>query len=528
MPNPAGTTARSRDAAWAALACERERLAGVRIADLVAREQRRLERFVHRLGPLRLDLARQAIDEGALAALVELADASGLRAAIGAMYAGEPVNRSESRAALHVALRAARPRDEDRSIAAQAARDAHAVAARVDAIADAWRGEGVTDLVHVGIGGSDLGPRLVCEALAHLPRGPRVHFVANVDGFRVDRLVRTLDPATTRVSLVSKSFTTQETLLNATVLRRFLGEAAFARATVAVTANVAAARAWGIDDARILPMWDWVGGRYSVWSAVGLPIAVAYGPDAFRRFRDGARAVDEHYAEAPFERNLPVLLALAGIWNRNVLGHGTHAVIAYDDRLAELPAYLQQLEMESNGKRVDEHGAPLARAAAPVIWGQVGTNAQHAFFQSLHQGVDTVPLDLVAAIRPSHALAENHRALLANLVAQSAAFLEGTRAEGEADASLRAQKTLPGDRPHSVLLLDELTPESLGMLLALYEHKVHAQGRIWGVDSFDQWGVELGKTIAKRIEPAVAGGELPEGTDPATAALVREIRDRTL
>ena len=526
MPIPPSDDVARREAAWAALEHEGARLASTRLVDLVGRDGR-LDRLVHRLGPLRLDLARQAFDETALDALIALAQAAGLGEAIRAMYAGERVNRSEARAALHVALRAVPPAAGDESVASRAVREALEVVGRVDALAETWRREGVTDLVHVGIGGSDLGPRLVCEALSHLPRGPRVHFVANVDGTRVDRLVRTLDPATTRISLVSKSFTTQETLLNANVLRRFFGDAEFARSTVVVTSNVAAARAWGIDDARILPMWDWVGGRYSVWSAVGLPIAVAYGPEVFRRFREGARVLDEHYASAPFERNLPVLLALAGIWNRNVLGHPTHAVIAYDDRLAELPAFLQQLEMESNGKRVDEHGRPLARPAAPVIWGQVGTNAQHAFFQSLHQGIDTVPLDLVAAIRPSHALAENHRALLANLVAQSAAFLGGSRAEAEGDPALRAQKASPGDRPHSVILLDELTPESLGMLLALYEHKVHAQGRIWGVDSFDQWGVELGKTIAKGIEPALAGAPLPEGTDAATAALVREIVDRS-
>jgi glucose-6-phosphate isomerase len=429
------------------------------------------------------------------------------------------------------------PSDADRSPAAEAAREAHAVLERMAAIVAAWRGEEagsprITDLVHVGIGGSDFGPRLVCKALAHLSDGRiRTHFVANVDGTEVDRLTKTLDPRTTAVSLVSKSFTTQETLLNATVLRRWIeaevGADGFARRIVAVTANVPAARDFGIPEACVLPMWDWVGGRYSVWSAVGFPVALMLGVAAFREFLDGARLVDEHYASAPFGENLPVLLALAGIFNRNALAHATHAVIAYDDRLAELPGFLQQLDMESNGKRVDEFGEPLRHPAAPVIWGQVGTNAQHAFFQSLHQGVDTVPLDLVGVIEPCHALHENHRALLANLVAQSVAFMRGTGDAQRGDDALSRQKVLPGDRPHNVILLDALTPHALGTLLALYEHKVHAQGRIWGVNSFDQWGVELGKQIAKTVLPAIETGEVPDTLDPSSRALIFEILERT-
>ncbi|HVF34432.1 MAG TPA: glucose-6-phosphate isomerase [Candidatus Saccharimonadia bacterium] len=517
-----------RDDAFAALEREHNRLGTIRIEQLVEREPARRDRMVHRLGPLQLDLTRQRIDSAALDALLALANARELRGAIDALFAGEPVNRSERRPALHMALRAPAPLADDRSAFAAAARLAATSADQVERLVDEVRSGEVTDLVHVGIGGSDLGPHLACDALAHEARGgPRVHFVANVDGTRVDRLVRTLDPRSTQVTLVSKSFTTQETLLNARVLREFVGAAAFARRTVAVTANREAAHAFGIDPARILPMWDWVGGRYSIWSAVGFPVAAACGNAVFRRLRAGAQALDAHYASAPFERNLPVLLALAGVWNRNVLGCPTLGIVAYDDRLELLPAFLQQLDMESNGKRVDEHGVPLARPAAPVIWGQVGTNAQHAFFQSLHQGVDTVPLDLVGVVRPCHALRANHDALLANFVAQSAALMLGTRAEDEPDAGLRAQKSSPGDRPHNIVLLDELSPESLGMLLALYEHKVHAQGRIWGVNSFDQWGVELGKKIAQRLQPAIEGGALPAGIDAATAALVREIRSRT-
>ncbi len=525
---PRGATDAAREEAFARLERHRIRLADTRIATLIEREHDRAARLSHRLGPLWLDLTRQAFDAAAFDALVELARACELPAAIEAMFAGETVNRSERRPVLHAALRAD-VRDATGTPAwRDAVRVAHETHARVDALADELRAAGVTDLVHVGIGGSDLGPRLAYAALSSQPRiGPRVHFVANVDGTAVDRLVRTLDPATTRVSLVSKSFTTQETLLNAEVLREFLGADRFAATTVAVSANVEAAKRFGIEPSRVLPMWDWVGGRYSVWSAVGFPIAAAYGNEAFRRMRDGARTLDEHYRTAPLERNLPVLLALAGVWNRSVLGHASLAVIPYDDRLAELPAYLQQLDMESNGKRVDDLGRPIARAAAPVIWGSVGTNAQHAFFQSLHQGVDTVPLDLVGVVRPDHALAASHSALLANFVAQSAAFLGGTDAPDERDAGLRAQRTLPGDRPHDVILLDALNPETFGMLLALYEHKVHAQGRLWGVNSFDQWGVELGKTIAKRVQPALESGTIPDALDPATASLIGEIRARS-
>ena len=519
----------ARAAAFSTLEAAGRRLAATRIEALIEREPDRMQRFAHRLGPLRLDLSKQPIDGAALDDLLALAEACDLKRDIAALIGGEIVNRSEHRAALHTALRAPKPRDDERSVAADAAREAHAVLDRMATLVDVVRNpkHGITDLVHVGIGGSDFGPRLACSALAHLSDGRlRTHFVANVDGTAIDRLIRTLDPAKTAVSLVSKSFTTQETLLNAQALRGFLGDDGFAQRVFAVTANVPAAREFGIDEAHVLPMWDWVGGRYSVWSAVGFPVAALLGMDAFRELLAGARAMDEHYASAPFAQNLPVLLALAGIFNRNALAHATHAVIAYDDRLCELPGYLQQLEMESNGKSVDEFGEPLHRPAAPVIWGQVGTNAQHAFFQSLHQGLDTVPLDLIGVIEPCHALYENHRALLANLVAQSAAFLHGT---GDPDTKdpLARQKVIPGDRPHNVILLDRLDPYSLGLLLALYEHKVHAQGRMWGVNSFDQWGVELGKVIANKTLAAIESGDVPDSLDASSRALIREILERS-
>ena len=517
----------ARARAWEALQAAHARLREDRAHDVPAAAAGGAPRV--RLGPLYADFSRQGLDAAAWAALFELARAVNLEAEIRRLFDGEPVNLTERRAALHSALRAPPPTDEETGPAADAARLAHAGLLRMQRVVEAIHagedGERITDFVHVGIGGSDLGPRVVCEALAaDSGRGVRVHFVANVDGNAIARLVPRLDPRRTLVSLVSKSFTTQETLLNGVALRDWLaaalGEEEAARRLLATTSNPEAAVEFGVAQDRILPMWDWVGGRYSLWSAVGLPVAVSLGMDAFRALLEGAHAMDAHYAVTPLARNLPVLMALAGVWNRNLRGCGTLGVIPYDDRLAGLPSYLQQLEMESNGKRVDEHGAPLSRPAAPVIWGDVGTNAQHAFFQSLHQGVDTVPLDLIAVARPSHAHRDNHEALLANFIAQSAALLEGT------GAGTAPERACPGGRPHTVLLLDELNPGSMGMLLALYEHKVHAQGRLWGVDSFDQWGVELGKRIAATVLPALRTGEIPAGMGAATVELVHEVRSR--
>ncbi len=518
---------------WDSLAAHAARIESTRLRALQDEPGRR-ERLALRVGPLLLDLTRQRTDLRALDALLALARERGLDRAIAALFAGERVNRSENRPALHMALRAAEPDASDRSDAAAAARLAHAELSRMQAlvaeIRDAHRAGTITDFVHVGIGGSDLGPRLAAEALAGFASGgPRLHFVANVDGGAVARLTATLDPARTFLCLVSKTFTTQETLLNGNVLLDWLAaaaggrERALARSVVAVTANPSAAHAFGVAPARVLSIWDWVGGRYSMWSAVGLPVAVALGMARFRELLAGARAMDRHYASAPPERNLPLLLALASIWNRNVLGSPTRAVVPYDDRLRLLPGWLQQLAMESNGKGVDLDGRPLVRPAAPVIWGEVGTNAQHAFFQALHQGRDAIPVEFVAAIRPDHALGANHQALLANLLAQSVALMDGT---GPADASdaHAAQRACPGGRPSTTLLLDALTPESLGMLLAAYEHQVHAEGVIWGLNSFDQFGVELGKQVARGLLPAVSGGPVPPGTDGTTAELIAEIR----
>ncbi|HUD43082.1 MAG TPA: glucose-6-phosphate isomerase [Dokdonella sp.] len=511
-------------------------------------EPGRFEAWSHRLGPLLVDFSRQWIDDAALDALGAMLAELDWEGRRDAMFRGEPINTSERRAVLHTALRAHRaqlPALAPPAVLEAAAHARHGLARLVDAVLDG-SGDcgvpvGIEDVVNVGIGGSDLGPRLAVEALANRGR-VRSHFLANLDGTSVRRLMRTLDPRRTLVLLVSKSFTTQETHLNGEALRAWMLEAhagdagAASRHFVAVTANVEAACAQGIAPERIVPMWDFVGGRYSVWSGVGLALALAIGHRAFDDFLGGAALVDDHFRNAPWRRNLPVLMALAGVWNRNALGFPGLAVIPYCDALANLPAFLQQLEMESLGKSVRPDGAPVDQPTVPVLWGHVGTNAQHAFFQALHQGTDTVPVDFVGVATADHGLPDHHAALLANMLAQAAALAGGKSYEeawaesaGETDAAARAvlaaQRTFPGSRPSTTILLDSLTPTALGALLALYEHKVFVQSLLWNVNAFDQWGVELGKTVAKAILPALrADGADETALDPPTRALVAAIR----
>ena len=507
-------------------------------------EPGRFERFSRRAGPLLLDLSKQRLDERALGALGAIVEDIGWSAARDAMFSGAILNASEHRAVLHTALRAGESKLPPLAPADVRA-EIDATLARMAALVESIRADAeITDVVNVGIGGSDLGPRLAVEALTSFSDGRfRCHFLPNVDGHQTAALMRTLDPKRTLVLLVSKSFTTQETLLNGDVLRRWISAACngdakeIARRFVAVSSNVPAAQAFGVKPERVLPMWDFVGGRYSVWSAVGLIVALALGMDGFRAMLRGAASMDDHFREAPWRDNLPVLLALAGVWNRNALSHPTFAVIPYHDYLRELPSYLQQLEMESNGKRVTTTGAPVAQATVPVLWGNVGTNSQHAFFQALHQGTDVVPIDFIGVVKPAHDLAANQEALLANLLAQGAAFALGkTTDEALAEATtgsiaerraLAAQRTFPGDRPSTTILLDALTPESFGALLALYEHKVFVQSVLWGINAFDQWGVELGKTLAKSIQPALAADVDASGFDASTRGLIAEIKKRS-
>ena len=505
-----------------------------------------------RLGSILLDLSRQKIDGPALDALGAFVQASEWEKARDAMFAGAPINTSENRAVLHTALRASGSRLSSPA-PREALKDIEQTLERIEKLVHAVEqgqtealglAPTITDIVNIGIGGSDLGPRLATHALNnfHLPR-IRSHFLTNVDGQAAADIMRELDPKRTLVICVSKTFTTQETLLNSQVLRDWIvsahggDEGVVKRHFLAVSANVKEAKAWGIAESNIYPMWDFVGGRLSVWSAVGLSLALAIGMDHFRAFLAGAAEVDDHFRTAPWRQNLPVLLSLVEYWNRNVQGHASRAVIPYADLLGDLTSYLQQLEMESLGKHVTPQGEAVTHATVPVVWGSVGTNAQHAYFQALHQGTDVVPLEFIGVIKPGHTLRANNDALLSNLLAQAAALALGkTTDEALAEAkegdeaarrALAEQRTFEGDRPSTVFLLDALTPHSLGALIALYEHKVFMLGHLWGVNAFDQWGVELGKAIARQILPALNGdAKQSSGLDTSTQALIQAIKDR--
>lgn len=494
------------------------------IADLFEKEPDRLSHFVLREGPLRADFSKQAMSETARMALLSLAAEAELDAWRARLFAGDSINTSENRAVLHMALRGV-----GGSEAVQA--DVSAMRARLAEFAEKIRAEGrFKAVVHVGIGGSDLGPRLVADAFAATQETVLdLRFAENVDGASINDALAGLDPETTLVVIVSKSFTTQETRMNGEAARAWLADGLGDKAgghCIAVTANRTGAQDFGIPPSQIFDFWDWVGGRYSVWSAVGLSLQLAYGPQAFDDFLRGAAKMDEHFRDQPLAENLPVMLAMTGIWNTNVMGYGSQAVIPYARRLRKLPAFLQQLEMESNGKSAGRDGQ-TAGQTCPVIWGDEGTNGQHAFFQWLHQGTPGAPVDFVAVLEDHENRPEHHAALLANCFAQSEALMLGksetqVRAElgnhPDIDA-LAPQKTFPGNRPSTTITLDALSPFALGHLIALYEHKVFVQGVIWGVNSFDQWGVELGKVLAGTILSEMNAGKV--GThDPSTEALI--------
>ena len=496
----------------ARLAGDAARLAATPLRDLVAADPARARDFALRVGPMYVNFARQAFDRAALDVLFGLATEQDVPGAFSRMLAGERVNTTEDRAALHTALRGVAGAARD---AVAAMDDAAAVRTRMHALVRELHGAGIRDVVSLGIGGSDLGPRMVVDALGHADGAPRVHFVSNVDAHAIARLLPTLDPATTALVVISKSFGTQETLLNASVARAWLGDGG-AR-TYAVTANPARAEAIGIAPERILPMWDWVGGRYSLWSAVGFPIALAIGSARFDALLDGAARFDRHCADAPMRDNPALWHALTAVWNRNALDLPTHAVLAYDERLRLLPAYLQQLVMESLGKTAASAGGVVVGDTVPVWWGGAGTDVQHSFFQMLHQGTQVVPADFIGVLHADHAHAENHAVLLANLFAQAEALANGS-------ASDDPHRNYPGGRPSTMILLDALTPDALGMMVAFYEHSVHAQSVLWGINAFDQFGVELGKQLANGLAPAIAGTAQPD--DPVSRALVAELHAR--
>ncbi|MGE0828805.1 MAG: glucose-6-phosphate isomerase [Hyphomonadaceae bacterium] len=501
---------------------EAERLLSMRLSDLFARDPARAADFTFAAPHMTLDVSRERVDKAALAVIEAMAEAADLAGWRDRMFAGDIVNITEGRAARHVALRSANPPDEVRE-----------VRARMRALAQEIASGGEIDaILHVGIGGSDLGPRLVLDALKPYRRANfQVRFAANVDGADFADAVEGLDPARTLVVLVSKTFTTLETLFNAGLARAWLGPHASAR-FAAVTAAPQRAAEWGVPAERIFPFWDWVGGRYSLWSAVGLSVEIALQDGAFDRLLAGAAEMDAHFRDAPFAQNAPFIAAAVQTWRREALERGSYALVPYAHRLALLPAWAQQLEMESNGKFVTREGDALDRPAAAVTWGAVGANAQHSFFQMLHQGVDEIPVDFVLV---KDAGGEGRTSLLANALAQAQALMHGKteeaafadmRAAGlsEEDAArLAPHRAFPGDRASSILALDDLSPESLGALLAFYEHRIVAQAFLAGVNPFDQFGVELGKDMAGRLAPALEGkSSAPE--DPTTAAWIARLK----
>jgi glucose-6-phosphate isomerase len=510
--------------AWQALVAHRDALAGRRIGQLWEDDAARGEAFTFTCAGIAADFSKQRATPETLALLVALARERGLPAAIERLFAGERVNATENRPALHTALRGEEHVSVDGvDVLPEVQRNRERIRVVAQAVREGlWRGHTGARIRHVlalGIGGSALGPRLALEALRGEADGPEVRFVVNVDPAEFDDAVRGLDPAATLVVIASKTFTTQETMANARAARRWLSDAlgndALGKHVIAATSNGAEAQRWGLPECNVLPFAEWVGGRFSLWSSVGLPLAIGIGMPGFERLLAGAHAADLSFRSTPLEHNVPALAGLVGVWNRNFLGIASLAVLPYASRLESLPAYLQQLEMESNGKRVDGRGEPLEVASCPVVWGGTETPGQHAFHQWLHQGTDTAACDFIVFARPMGGERAHHEMLVAHALAQSEALMEGL-------ATPQTHKACPGDRPSTTYVVPALDPFHLGALLAIYEHKVYVQGVVWGIDSFDQWGVELGKAIAGKILPAVRGGEAT--LHPATHHLLGILR----
>ncbi|MCQ9131263.1 glucose-6-phosphate isomerase [Streptomyces hilarionis] len=548
--NADGRTRLDRTPEWTALAEHRAKLAEVRLRELFDADPERAAGYTLRVGDLHIDYSKHLVTDETLRLLRELAAATDVFGLRDAMFRGEKINTTEDRAVLHTALRA--PRDAVIEVDGENVVPAvHAVLDRMADFADrvrsgAWTGhtgQRIRNVVNIGIGGSDLGPAMAYEALrGFTDRDLTVRFVSNVDGADLHEATRDLDPAQTLFVIASKTFTTIETITNATSARGWLldaltDEAAVARHFVALSTNAEKVAEFGIDPANMFEFWDWVGGRYSYDSAIGLSLMIAVGPDRFREMLDGFHLVDEHFRTAPPESNVPLLLGLLGIWYGNFHDAQSHAVLPYSHYLSKFAAYLQQLDMESNGKSVDRDGEQVRWQTGPVVWGTPGTNGQHAYYQLIHQGTKLVPADFIGFAEPLAGLRDELRAqhdlLMANFFAQTQALAFGktpqeVRAEGVPE-ELVAHRTFKGDHPTTTILARELTPSVLGQLVALYEHKVFVQGAVWNIDSFDQWGVELGKVLAKRVEPALTEGAEVPGLDASTRALVakyRELRGR--
>ena len=527
--------------AWAALNAHRALLGSTGIGELFASEPDRGARLTLPVGDLTIDFSKHLVTSATIELLLDLAASVGLEAKRDAMFDGERINTTEDRAVLHTALRSRRPVIVD---GRDVGPDVRAVLAGMARVADQVRGgqwlgstgRPITAVVNIGIGGSDLGPLMATQALRHLvPAGLIVRFVSNIDAAALEAAISDLDPATTMFVVASKTFTTIETMTNARTARAWLvaalrDESAIARHFVAVSTNAAGVAEFGIDTANMFEFWDWVGGRYSVDAAIGFSLMCAIGSNAFEEFLEGFRTVDDHFRSAPPAENGPLIAALIGVWYRNFWGWQTHAVLPYSQALARLPAYLQQLDMESNGKRVGIDGLPVEVETAPILWGEPGTNGQHAFYQLLHQGTTPVPCDFIGFLEPEPGLLErptalvHHRLLFANMVAQAEALAFGkssdeVAASGVAPA-LVAHRTFPGNRPSTVITAPALTASVLGQLIAFYEHRVFCQGVIWGINSFDQWGVELGKVLATAIAGELDGTSPVGEHDPSTTALI--------
>lgn len=534
---------------WHALSAHREALGEQHLNEIFAADPARAARMQLEACGVFLDYSKNRVTDETLTLLFGLAREAGLAEHTAAMFEGARINTTEARSVLHTALR--------RPAGASLGVEGHDVMADVVAVRERIRrfseqvrvgswlgytGRPITDVVNIGIGGSDLGPLMVCEALqAFAHPGLRMHFVSNVDGVQIDDVLKNVNPQTTLFIVASKTFTTQETLTNAHTARSWLighagSDAAVARHFVAVSTNAEAVSAFGIDTDNMFGFWDWVGGRYSLWSAIGLPIVLQIGADAFDRLLAGAHAMDEHFRTAPLEQNLPVIMALLGIWNIDFLDAPTQVIAPYHQRLYRLPAYLQQLDMESNGKSVKLDGSPVRCHTSPVIWGEPGINGQHAYFQMLHQGTRFAPIDFIGVLdHPAH-LDHHHRVAFANMVAQAEALMRGKsapeveaemRAAGLAEERIRAlipHRVFPGNRPSNMLLLERLDPFGLGALIALYEHRTFVQGVVWGVNSFDQWGVELGKQLAARVLEDLGATRDSNPHDASTAALIERYR----
>lgn len=538
--------------AWRALQVHFQETMGLHMRDLFAADPQRFEKFSVRFGDILLDYSKNRVTEETMTLLIALAEQAGLRQAIDAMFAGEKINTTERRAVLHVALRnrSNRPVFVDGQDVMPAV---NAVLAHMRTFSESvrsgtwkgWTGERITDVVNIGIGGSDLGPLMVTEALRpYATPELRVHFVSNVDGTHIAETLRRVAPERTLFLVASKTFTTQETLTNAHTAREWLlthaggDRNAIARHFVALSTNADEVARFGIDTANMFPFWDWVGGRYSLWSAIGLSIALYIGMDRFEELLDGAHAMDEHFRTAPFARNLPVILALLGIWYNNFYGAQTHAILPYDQYLHRFPAYFQQGDMESNGKSVTKDGHRVDYSTGPILWGEPGTNGQHAFYQLIHQGTKLVPCDFLAPIETHNPIGNHHAILLSNFFAQTEALMRG-RTPDEARAEMQAvgmrpedvdalvpHRTFEGNRPTNSILFQKLTPCTLGALIAMYEHKIFTQGVIWNINSFDQWGVELGKQLAKAILPELDQDEEVTSHDASTNGLINEFRRR--